>query len=501
MTGERGERGQVAILFALLLVVIVGVGAIVVDGGYGFVQYRRAQNAADAASVAGADALMPACGSEGSVANAQVTATITDLIASNAPGAGGAWQGSYLSQGGNALTGAPSLPDDAGNAPTGACGVQVRVTPSWSPFLARIFGVTHLAAQASAAAVVGSSADAPPTGHSAGIAALASSGTHTIFGGGSGQFTVNGNIMDNSPGNCGSTPGCYADTVDDFGSSATTINGQLDSVAPVALDPCFDPAGSTSATCPNHTSGTITYTAGMYGNLPPEPDPLAYIPPPVAADTACPGAAPQTFTSLPGAALTPGVYDFPVFLTGSATLSDCSGSPGIYIFTAGLFICPGAGDAVTGSDVVLYDDAVPPGGPNTSNACGSPAKGGGPGGGATNGPDGIFIGGNGSVTLSGAQSGLYEHMLLYQDRGAAANLGLDSYSADSATIQLTGAVYDNSESGGSGGTLVSGGGSGGGNISVDGIVVVDRFATAGTANVVITYDPSQVPGVGGVLVQ
>lgn len=500
MTGGRGERGQVVILFVLMLFVIVGVGAVVVDGGYGFVQYRRAQNAADAASVAGADALMPACGSQGSVTNAQVTSTIADLVAGNAPGAGGAWQASYLDQGGNPVAGTPALPDDSGNVPAGACGVRVQVAPSWPTFLARVFGLTRLAALASAAAIVSNSANAPPAGHSAGIVSLAPSGAHTIFGGGSGQFTVQGNIMDNSTGNCGG-PGCYADTVDDFGSSATTITGQLDSVAPVALDPCFSPAGPTSATCPHHTSGTITYGGGMYGSLPAEPDPLAYIPPPGAADTACPDAAPQTFTSLPGATLTPGVYDFPVFLTGSATFSDCSGSPGIYIFTAGLFICPGAGDAVTGSDVMLYDDAAPPGGPRSSNACGSPAKIGGPGGGAATGPDGIFIGGNGSVTLSGAQSGRYDHMLLYQDRGMAANIGLDSHSADSATIRLTGAIYDNSEAGGGGGTLVSGGGSGGGNISVDGIVVVDRFATAGTANVVITYDPSQVPGVGGVLVQ
>jgi hypothetical protein len=96
-------------------------------------------------------------------------------------------------------------------------------------------------------------------------------------------------------------------------------------------------------------------------------------------------------------------------------------------------------------------------------------------------------------------------MVLYQDRSVASDLGLDDHVGDTATITITGAIYDNSESGSTGGVMESGGGSGssvgGGTISVDGIVVVDRFATGGTANVTITFDASQVPGVGAVLVQ
>ncbi len=506
-SAAAGERGQTVVLFALALLALVAVGSVVVDGGYTFVQFRRAQNAADLASLAATSALQPVCAGQGTVSDGQVSAVVADLVAANAPAAAGRWTGTYLGQNGQPLTDTPTLPGAGGEAPSGACGVRLAVHPQWPPLLAQVLGVTGLGARASAAAVVGDNPAAAPVGHSAGIVALAPSGGHTIWGGGSGQFQINGNIMDDSTGGC-STPGCYADTVDNFGSSGTSISGQMDSVAPIPLDPCFDPAGATSAVCPQHTSGEITYAGGMFGGLPYEPDPLTYVPAPTAADTACPGGTVQTFTANPAGAFTPGVYAYPVYITGSATFSDCGGSPGIYLFEDGLSVCPGSGQAVSGSDIVLYNEAAPsggggggpggPGGPGgTTSPCGSQATGAGPGAG----PDGIYLGGQGSVTLSGADSGLFAHMLLYQDRGVAANIGLDNHTADGATISLTGAVYDNSESSGSGGTLVSGGGSGGGDIAANGIVVVDRFATAGTASVVITYNPAEVPGVGAVLVQ
>ncbi len=499
MTAMRDDRGQAMVLFALMLMVLFGVGALVVDGGYGFVQLRQAQNAADLASQAATLQLQSNCGGVPGQTDAQLSAVIADVVGANAPRAAANWQGTFLDQGGNPIAGSPALPNTGAQVPSGACGVRVVVSPHWSSILAEVLGVTALSAQARAAAVIGGTPQGPPVGHSAGIVALAPSGEHTIWGGGAGQFIIHGDIMDDSAGNC-SSPGCYADTVDDFGSSGTQISGRLESVAPVALDPCFAPAGPTSAVCARHTSGEIIYSGGMVGQLPYEPDPLAYVPVPTAADTACPGRAIQTFTSSPGANFSPGVYNYPVYVTTAATFSDCGGAPGIYIFNDGLQICPGAGETVTGSDIMLYNDAAPPGGgpgPGGSGPCGSEAKGAGPG----SGPDGIYIGGQGAVTLSGAAAGLFAHMLLCQDRTVATNIGLDNHSSDGASINLTGAIYDNSESGGTGGVMVSGGGSGGGEISVDGIVVVDRFATAGKANVTITYSASQVPGAGAVLVQ
>lgn len=515
--GRPGERGQAALLGALLLFVLVGMAALVIDGGYGFLQFRRAQNAADLASLAAASALQGDCTGGAATPNASISALIADLVAGNAVDAQGRWSGIYLEGTGAAFTSTPTLPDATGDAPAGACGMRVVVTPVWPPFVAQVLGVTSLSAQAVAGALVGDTPQGTPVGHGAGIVALAPSGGHTIWGGGAGQFTVVGNIMDDSTGNvtwtgsCSSSS-CYADTVDDFGSSATDISGQLDAVAAQPLDPCFYPAGPTSATCPQHTSGAIQYAGGIFGGLPYEADPLAFIPAPTNAEAACPGAALQTFTAVSGTTLQPGVYTTPIYIRGNAVFTDCGGSPGIYIFQEGLFICPGAGQSVTGSDVMLYDAAAPPSGINGAASCdtsgtSSPGPGtGGPGNGPGNGPDGIYLGGQGTITLTGAATGPFTHMLLYQSRSVATNIGLDNENADGATIHLTGAIYNNSETsttgpGGTGGVLVSGGGTGGGTITIDGVVVVDRFATAGSANLVITFDPNEVPGVGAVLVQ
>jgi len=50
----QDEAGQNLVLVALLMVVILGITAMVLDGGYAFAQRRRMQNAADAAAMAGA---------------------------------------------------------------------------------------------------------------------------------------------------------------------------------------------------------------------------------------------------------------------------------------------------------------------------------------------------------------------------------------------------------------------------------------------------------------
>ncbi len=51
------ESGVVLIIFALAMVILLGMIAVAIDGGYGFVQNRRAQNAADFAAFAAAQQL------------------------------------------------------------------------------------------------------------------------------------------------------------------------------------------------------------------------------------------------------------------------------------------------------------------------------------------------------------------------------------------------------------------------------------------------------------
>lgn len=64
-TEDRGERGQILILFVLAVVVIVGMVGLVLDGGAAYAQRRAEQGVADLAAMAGATAYL---NTEGTVA-------------------------------------------------------------------------------------------------------------------------------------------------------------------------------------------------------------------------------------------------------------------------------------------------------------------------------------------------------------------------------------------------------------------------------------------------
>jgi hypothetical protein len=54
---SSSERGQSMIIIAVFMVALIGMLALVLDGGLGYAKRRQSQNAADAAALAGADAL------------------------------------------------------------------------------------------------------------------------------------------------------------------------------------------------------------------------------------------------------------------------------------------------------------------------------------------------------------------------------------------------------------------------------------------------------------
>lgn len=76
------ERGAVAVMFALLLVVIVGIGGLVVDIGFASQKQRQVQNAADAAALAAAQSLPSLTGS---------ASTAQSYASDNLPGGNFAW--------------------------------------------------------------------------------------------------------------------------------------------------------------------------------------------------------------------------------------------------------------------------------------------------------------------------------------------------------------------------------------------------------------------------
>lgn len=159
----RRARGQMIVLFALVLtVVVLGVG-LVVDGGNALVQRRGAQNASDFAALAGARVIAEWIdGDTTNGTDANVTAAIVNAVAAN---------------GGNPITfGAPNGPryvaeDGAllgyvstGAIPTGAVGVKVSSQRIWRPYFLSSIGVTTWTATADATAKGGYSQAGPPPG-------------------------------------------------------------------------------------------------------------------------------------------------------------------------------------------------------------------------------------------------------------------------------------------------------------------------------------------------
>lgn len=404
---RRGQSGQVMLLFALALIAILGMASVAVDGSFGLIQVRRAQNAADFAAFAGAQQLNGSAVCDGSGATPtkyQMVEVVQDTVDANAAAIGASWTAQFLDGLGRPISGATFSPatvpaTPASYPPPGACGLAVTANPQWKPFLAGILGVQQMTGQA------GASVAASTTGVPEAIVALNKVGPHAILGGGSGNFIVKGDMHLNTQVINQPWSGVYGgvlfdDAIDAKTSSNLFVFGTIHSSNATSgghnlwpLDTCFGGSGpaiektpynalqvgdlppdgadasdlpSTALTC---GSGSDTVTVA-YSHIDPTVtainDPLvggAAPPNPAlsATDITCPSMSLQKFAAVPGGAtvLQPGEYTNPVKITTAMTFGDCSAYtgeaayPGIYRFDQGLWIDPAAGATVTGSNVVL----------------------------------------------------------------------------------------------------------------------------------------------------
>lgn len=135
----RSEKGQTLPLVVLFLLVLLGVLAMVLDGGYGFVQKRRAQNAADAGALAGALAIV-----NGEYRDAVVRQTVNQYATAN-----GAVTTDmrYLTSGGVLLANPGN-----GIVPTAASAISVTTQIPFATFFARVLGIPTMTAVAQARA-------------------------------------------------------------------------------------------------------------------------------------------------------------------------------------------------------------------------------------------------------------------------------------------------------------------------------------------------------------
>jgi uncharacterized protein YfiM (DUF2279 family) len=245
--------------------------------------------------------------------------------------------------------------------------------------MAQIIGFAKLKTAASAAAVNDYTKGA---GGLTAIAALGEHGAHTIFEGGSGSFTVDGTIYDNSDGWLNTSkatwsgPNGEVDVIDGKQSGVMNVQGNIESYAANPFDHCFgetgpEPSGAATVVCDVNTSTEITYEgwkgndgSGTDSNGNPNgsqqtEDPLSTDPgPPPADDAFCGTASPTTYS--PG--------QMPVLVSG---------------VEYGAAIDPPTGYSVTGSDIMLVTETAIPdsaGGTFSSNTGdGEPAVGNGSG--------------------------------------------------------------------------------------------------------------------------
>jgi Flp pilus assembly protein TadG len=153
MTDRRGEKGQVLVIGALMMTALIGFLAVVLDVGNAYAQRRFVQNAADAASIAGARYL--AINRE-APSDAGTRGALTALLSPNggatlAPAAGpdaGAW---YVQLDGSTV----SPVNGTGAVPSTARGVRVNATKTFPTFFAGIFGHETMTVTATATAMYG----------------------------------------------------------------------------------------------------------------------------------------------------------------------------------------------------------------------------------------------------------------------------------------------------------------------------------------------------------
>ena len=160
---HRQERGQVLIISAFAIVVMLMITGLILDGGFGLAQRRVAQNGADLAALAGARVIASfVSGDTTNGTDANVVASINTTVGgNNLPAVSyGAPDGPrYVDIEGNQLAYVGT-----GAIPAGTAGVTVKTTKAWKPFFAGLFGVSQWSTQADATARGGYRAGGPPPG-------------------------------------------------------------------------------------------------------------------------------------------------------------------------------------------------------------------------------------------------------------------------------------------------------------------------------------------------
>jgi len=127
---RSGERGQAIVLAAVLMTVVLGLTALIIDAGFGYVTRRQQQNAADAASLAATRLI-----AQGVQSGAAINAEVEKYVRLN-KGDPTMFEASYLNEDGSVN----SRVSASGVVPASASGVKVVSKKNLTGFFSQFLG-------------------------------------------------------------------------------------------------------------------------------------------------------------------------------------------------------------------------------------------------------------------------------------------------------------------------------------------------------------------------
>lgn len=355
--GSR-DRGQILIVVAAGLLVLMAIAAIAIDLGFSWMLRRQEQNAADPAAIAAARHLTDALGAPswsqaGAEADACFYAQQNGFFEAD-PGCTAAIAA------GDLLVRTPPVSGQYAGQPGH---VQVTIKETHPAFFGRIFGATDLTVTTSATA-----ANTAGNANSASLVALqdvcAGGAAGQIVGGGTVRIYPAASVPPGSGGgvHVNSPCGTSTDNVcsNGSGSSGLSIAGRLEATSAAVVGTCTVPGSDpgdglycTTAICPDE--GAITLG-----------DPLLYLQEPAFGagggfpNATCPDGSASTPTSTSGCVLKNGLSSCP----DVAGVGVCVLDPGVYyggwdiksnvkvFLNPGMYILAGGGIKLSGSSSI-----------------------------------------------------------------------------------------------------------------------------------------------------
>jgi Flp pilus assembly protein TadG len=318
---RRFLPGQMMVLLAIAMTVIIGFAALAVDLGLLYATRRNMQTAADAAAIAGSNALKQQCGTTSGCtcdSEAVCNSAAQDVATLNG-----------FANGTNSVSVTVKAPASA-PSPTNGVYVEANVTQPVPTYFLRALGYSTVSVSTTAIAGYDTSPNC--------IFVIDPSGSDTLVVSGGSTISSNCGILDESTDSKGMnvSSGSSSVAASSIGIVASTYTGT---------------SGGASVTC----SGSTTNCPQT--KVAPTTDPLLYLQSQKpSAGTCVSGTNLTTATSGNGGTISQGTYCAGIKVASSPHVLNLN--PGLYILTGSKGLTVSGGAVINGSDVTIYNSGT-----------------------------------------------------------------------------------------------------------------------------------------------